>query len=80
MNAIAYHVRLLHVLTHIPRQPSGSTSRMDNGFGGGIVDEGGGAAERIITHFTRLVYTHTLPYQDGPLVECLEWALAMEET
>ena len=47
-----------HTHTHLPRQSSGRVFGEAIGIGGGIVDEGVGAAGRIITHYIRLVQTH----------------------
>ena len=78
------YIGLLHALTHIPRRPSGSVSRVAIGFEGGIVDEGVGATERMITCYITLInvhtHTYTHSYQDSPLVECQGWPLAMEKT
>ena len=70
-----YHIGLFHALAHVPRQPSGS------GFGGGIMDEGVGATERMITHYIYQIsiYTNSPPLSLSYLVECLRWPLAMEE-
>ena len=51
---------LLHVQTGIPRRPSGSESKATIGIGGGTVDAGGGATEKTITHYIRLVYLQSL--------------------
>ena len=55
-----YDIRLLHMQTSIPRRPSGSESRAVIGTRGGTVDAGGGAAEKTITHYIRLVYLQSL--------------------
>ena len=43
-----YNNRLLHVQTHIPRGPSGRASRMSVGIGGGTVNEGERAVEKLL--------------------------------
>ena len=43
-----YDSELLCMQTHVPRQPSGSASRVAIGIGGGIVREGVGATGRMI--------------------------------
>ena len=58
--AISYDNRLVHMHTGIPRRPSGSESRAVVGIGGGTVDAGGGAAEKAIAHYIRLVCLQSL--------------------
>ena len=46
--------------TYIPRWPFGSVSKVAIGIGGGIVDEGMGAAKKTITNYVGSVYLQSL--------------------
>ena len=52
----------VHGMYYVPRWPSGSVSKMATGTGGCIVDAGGGAAEKTMTHYMYigLVYLKSL--------------------
>ena len=53
-------ISLCMVWTCIPRWPSRSLSKVAIGIKGGTVGAGGGAAEKSITHYIKLVYRQSL--------------------